>query len=513
MRQLLVFFALLICGATSFAQPALADTSRVYFHDGKFSWHTTLSALNTFLASSATMTEAAQDAVGSVMNDGPTVNFTYQDASNQITADVITQMSVTSDGVGVKLVNDAASPGVSKLYGTDGSGTKGWFDQPAGGGGGGSVATDAIFDAKGDLPVGTGANTAARLPVGTDGKIIYADASTSTGLRWGAATISPSQITADQDNYNPTGWAGSQLVRISGDNGIRAITSLAATFDGDRKAIMNIGGYNLYLPSGHPDGTSGNRILGGKDYQVPPNSTIDIIYDATSSGWRVAGVPEGIWSERCQPYVFTPGSTTAADWGYIAFSTSSGTLGFSNGTSSMPSAAIIGTGTTTTGAAVFGMPKTITNASMFGSAHLFVEMFVSTPSLSDGTNAFSINAGLFSSATSTNLDANNTCGIRYTHSINAGDFTLYSRDGSGVETTVDSNVPVVANALHILRVEVDKSRTEIRYYINGAFVGRITTNLPSNGTAATPRAIVVKSAGTTAKQLNIHRVVYGAYYN
>mgnify|MGYP003473221595 CR=1 FL=1 len=35
--------------------------------------------------------------------------------------------------------------------------------------GSGSVATDAIWDAKGDLAGGTGANTAARLPVGTNG--------------------------------------------------------------------------------------------------------------------------------------------------------------------------------------------------------------------------------------------------------------------------------------------------------------------------------------------------------
>ena len=44
------------------------------------------------------------------------------------------QMSVTVDGSGLKLSGDAASPGNSQLYGTDGSGTKGWFAQPTGGG-------------------------------------------------------------------------------------------------------------------------------------------------------------------------------------------------------------------------------------------------------------------------------------------------------------------------------------------------------------------------------------------
>jgi len=41
-----------------------------------------------------------------------------------------------------------------------------------------------IIDAKGDLLVGIGPNTAARLPVGTDGQILIADSSANTGLRW-----------------------------------------------------------------------------------------------------------------------------------------------------------------------------------------------------------------------------------------------------------------------------------------------------------------------------------------
>ncbi|MEQ1861885.1 MAG: hypothetical protein ABMA13_18355 [Chthoniobacteraceae bacterium] len=49
---------------------------------------------------------------------------------------------------------------------------------------GGSVATDAIFDAKGDLAVGTGADTSDKLAVGSNGKILEADSAQSTGLKW-----------------------------------------------------------------------------------------------------------------------------------------------------------------------------------------------------------------------------------------------------------------------------------------------------------------------------------------
>ncbi len=53
--------------------------------------------------------------------------------------------------------------------------------------GGGDVATDAIWDAKGDIAGGTGANAAAALPVGTDGYVLTANSGAATGLAWAAA--------------------------------------------------------------------------------------------------------------------------------------------------------------------------------------------------------------------------------------------------------------------------------------------------------------------------------------
>lgn len=42
--------------------------------------------------------------------------------------------SIVFDSGQLQLSGDSASPGNSKLYGTNGSGTKGWYDQPSGGG-------------------------------------------------------------------------------------------------------------------------------------------------------------------------------------------------------------------------------------------------------------------------------------------------------------------------------------------------------------------------------------------
>jgi Collagen triple helix repeat (20 copies) len=65
------------------------------------------------------------------------------------------------------------------------------------GGGGGSVATDTIWDTKGDLAVATGADIASKLAVGADGTFLKAASGQATGLQWaGLALTDVSGLTA-----------------------------------------------------------------------------------------------------------------------------------------------------------------------------------------------------------------------------------------------------------------------------------------------------------------------------
>ena len=65
------------------------------------------------------------------------------------------------------------------------------------GGGAGDVATDTLWDALGDLAVGTGANTANNLPVGTDGYVLTADSTDlSFGIKWAPAAGGPGGSTS-----------------------------------------------------------------------------------------------------------------------------------------------------------------------------------------------------------------------------------------------------------------------------------------------------------------------------
>lgn len=86
--------------------------------------------------------EAAQDAVGTIFVDSDTIDFTYDDTVPSITAVTVQQMSITSDASGLMLVGDADAPGNSRYYGTDSSGTKGFY--PLSGGGSDNPAADIL---------------------------------------------------------------------------------------------------------------------------------------------------------------------------------------------------------------------------------------------------------------------------------------------------------------------------------------------------------------------------------
>lgn len=75
----------------------------------------------------------------------------------------------------------------------------------------GDVATDAIWDAKGDLAVGTGANTASRLAVGTDGYVLESRASEATGLKWVAPIGANSLVSSEV----PSGLVNSSNVTFT----------------------------------------------------------------------------------------------------------------------------------------------------------------------------------------------------------------------------------------------------------------------------------------------------------
>ena len=326
--------------------------------------------------------------------------------------------------------------------------------------------------------------------------------------------ITPSSIGSDQNDYSPTNFSTASLIRLQGDASIRAITGLDASATVKRKTFTAHSSAAFYFPAEHPGSSASNRIAAQNDIFLLPGHSVTFYYDATSSRWRPENdnVIDNSFP-RVQYYSYSPGTITAGDLGEFGFSVSGGGIAAQNATSGLPGATEINTSTSTTGTQAIFCPKIVNSSSRFGEAALTAHCEISIPTLSDGTNTFTFQFAVTNGASGTTLAANNTIGIRYSNGINSGKFEGFTRNNAGTESTVNLGTTVSASTQYHLTIEINKALTEARFYVNGSYSGRVTTNLPTSGTTCGARTIIVKSAGTTSRSVWIHSFVSRNIYN
>jgi hypothetical protein len=97
--------------------------------------------------------------------------------------------------------------------------------------------------------------------------------------------ISPAQLTADQNDWAPTGHATSSTIRFSTD-AARNITGMAGGADGVIRILHNIGSFNATIVNESTSSAAANRFAFGSDLTIGPGQSITVRYDATSSRWR-----------------------------------------------------------------------------------------------------------------------------------------------------------------------------------------------------------------------------------
>jgi hypothetical protein len=156
-----------------------------------------------------------------------------------------------------------------------------------------SMAT--AIDAKGDLVVGTGADTFSRLAVGANGTTLVADSAEATGLKWQAAssggmtlintggtTLTGASVTISSipatyknlqlivQNFKPATNSSNLLARFNGDSG----NNYATDEDGSGASFGN----SSFYASGQANSTDANGL-----------NVVDI-FDYTSSTWKCAFV-------------------------------------------------------------------------------------------------------------------------------------------------------------------------------------------------------------------------------
>ncbi len=101
-------------------------------------------------------------------------------------------------------------------------------------------------------------------------------------------SLTPSQITSNQDNYDPAGLMQTAALRLSTDAS-RDITGIAGGADGRMILIFNVGSFDIVLKDEDAGSTAANRFALQADITVPPDGAAILWYDSASSRWRCVG--------------------------------------------------------------------------------------------------------------------------------------------------------------------------------------------------------------------------------
>lgn len=102
--------------------------------------------------------------------------------------------------------------------------------------------------------------------------------------------LTPAQITADTNNYDPSGLASAVTLRISSDAS-RTLTGLAGGAAGRIIIMRNVGSFNIVMPDDNASSTAANRFALFSNIILEPDQAVTLQYDTASSRWFPIAVP------------------------------------------------------------------------------------------------------------------------------------------------------------------------------------------------------------------------------
>jgi hypothetical protein len=361
----------------------------------------------------------------------------------------------------------------------------------------------------------SGAGDIEEITIGSGLTLTGTTLSASGGGGGGAdgTVLSPSQITAWQNNYNPSSWASTVGVLRINSNQFHFLSGLTATTDGHTVRIFNTGTFPIGLYNQNTDSTAANRFaFDDHDVIILPQNSVELYYDGTASRWSLAaGWTLNSESQYVSKY-WNEAFTTAGDnHGATAalWPVSGGTANVS-GTGGVTGARVgivdLATGTGASGRAAFYASANTSMAYDDGTGKSYMEFkaeFRSPAALSDATNEYFIHAGFIDSVIADSADG---AFLKYTHGINSGQWQFLTADTS-TRTTGNSTVALAVNTWYCLRVVMYPNGTA-EFYIDGVSLGRNTANLPSNGRDFSFGIVLRKNAGTTARNMLVDGVGY-----
>ncbi len=111
-----------------------------------------------------------------------------------------------------------------------------------------------------------------------------------TGALFVNSQLAPTSLSTSQNDYNPAGLSTANAVRLTSSAAVNITGLVAPATNGQRLTLQNVnaaGGFNITLTSNDAGSTAANRFLFPHPVGLQPLQSVTVVYDATSSGWRL----------------------------------------------------------------------------------------------------------------------------------------------------------------------------------------------------------------------------------
>lgn len=311
--------------------------------------------------------------------------------------------------------------------------------------------------------------------------------------------LTPAQITANQNDYNPTNLATASILRLDA-NQIREITGIAGGAEGRILVIRNIGAgaySTIVFRRENASSTAANRFAFSEDQVIDPNGKIVIQYDSTSSRWRLISSPPATGASMRQTisaftdFLGTAGAATreATDvWDYavLASGTQSKIASVANHQGILRT-----TSSTTTNSGGYCMTDIISFLIGGGENTEFVFRIIDLTTLT-------VRMGFHDTLAST--DAVDGCYIE----IPSTGAAVGKTSNNSTRTTSATIATLSINTWYRARIEVNDAASSVTFTIfdgNGNQLGTQTNsaNIPTGAGRNCGHGFVATKSGTTAQ--------------
>lgn len=308
---------------------------------------------------------------------------------------------------------------------------------------------------------------------------------------------SPSQIAADQNDYNPSGLADTAVLRLTSD-AMRTLTGIAGGSDGRILIIHNVGDYPITLKRESASSTAANRFAAAQDITIFPNEGTLLQYDSTSSRWRtlddIAPQEEDIvdLSDEFMPLSTETGEIGAMGWSSSAAGTAQNAPG--NSATNHPGVFTIGSGTTSGNNTRLHLGPNSTQGIFAADQLVYLGAIVRIPTITSIKVRIGIGADVSGATFGTD-----GAWFEFDPSADAS-WRCITRVSNNNEGPTDTAVDVVATNWYLLEIYRNPTSGNWEFYVNGVKLATHSTQKPS---AVMQAGFYVETATTASRTLDI----------